>query len=70
MTMRRIAVLLALALGSLTAACADQTSFGPSQLGQVEDNTLAAGKSSTDATASGGGKKVGGSAGGVKGKGR
>jgi hypothetical protein len=66
--MRRIAVLLALALGSLTAACADQSALGPSQLGQVEDNTLAAGKSSTDGTSSGKGGKVGGSAGGVKGK--
>jgi hypothetical protein len=65
--MRRIAVLLALALGPLTAACTDQSSLGPSQLEQVDDNSLAAGKSTTDGT-SGGGKKVGGSAGGVKGK--
>ena len=70
MIMRRIAVLFALALGSLTAACADQSPLGPSQLGQVEDNTLAAGRSSTDGTDSGSGKKVGGSAGGVKEKGR
>jgi hypothetical protein len=69
MIMRRIAVLLSLALGSLTAACADQSSLGPSQLEQVEDGTMAAAARSTDGTASGG-KKVGGSAGGVKGKGR
>ena len=62
--MRRLAVLVSLAFGALTAACADQSSFGPSQLKQVSGNSLAAGKSSTD----GGGKKVGGSAGGVKGK--
>jgi hypothetical protein len=70
MTMRRIAVLLSFALGPLTAACADQTSFGPSQLEQVDDNSLAAARGTTDGTASGGGKKVGGSAGGVKGTGR
>lgn len=63
--MRRLAVLVSLAFGSLTAACADQSSFEPSQLEQVTGNSLAAGKSSTDG---GGGKKVGGSAGGVKGK--
>lgn len=68
--MRRIAVLLTLALGSLTAACADQDPLGPSQFGHVDDNSLAAGKSSTDGTASGSGRKVGGSAGGVKEKGR
>jgi hypothetical protein len=69
--MRRIAILLslALALGSLTSACADQSSLGPSQLEQVDENTLAAGKS-TDGTTGGKGGKVGGSAGGVKGKGR
>jgi len=66
MTMRRITVLLSLALGPLTAACADQSSLGPSQLEQVDDNSLAAAKG--DVTTSG--KKVGGSAGGVKGKGR
>jgi hypothetical protein len=70
MIMRRIAVLLSLALGPLTAACDDQSSLGPSQLEQVDDNSLAAGKSPTDGTSSGGGKKVGGSAGGVKGTGR
>jgi hypothetical protein len=64
--MRRIAVLLSLTLGPLTAACTDQSSLGPSQFEQVDDSSLAAGKSTTD----GGGKKVGGSAGGVKGKGR
>ena len=70
MIMRRTAVLLSLALGSLTAACADHGSFEPSHLEQVDDNTLAAGKSSTDGTVSARGKKVGGSAGGVKEKGR
>ena len=66
--MRRLAVVVSLAFGSLTAACSDQSSFGPSQLEQVSGNSLAAGRSSTDGEASGGGKKVGGSAGGVKGK--
>jgi hypothetical protein len=70
MTMRRIAMLLFLALGPLTAACTDQNSLGPSQIEQVDDNSLAAAKGTTDGTATGGGKKVGGSAGGVKGKGR
>jgi hypothetical protein len=67
MIMRRIPVLLTLALGLLSAACADQSPLGPSQLGQLEENALAASKGSTDGTA-GGGKKVGGSAGGVKGR--
>jgi hypothetical protein len=70
MIMRRIAVLLYIALGSLTAACGNQTPLGPTQLDQVEDNSLAAGKSTTDGTSSGKGGKVGGSAGGVKGTGR
>jgi hypothetical protein len=70
MIMRRIAVLLTLALGSFTAACADQSPLGPSQLKQVDDYGLAAGRSSTDGEASSGGRKVGGSAGGVKEKGR
>jgi hypothetical protein len=71
-TMRRIAVLLSLALGPLTAACADQSSFGPSQLEQLDDNTVAESRASTDGGTSGGsgGKKVGGSAGGVKGVGK
>jgi hypothetical protein len=68
MTMRRIAVLVSLALGPLTAACSDQSSLGPSQIEQANGNSLAAARSSTDGEASGGGKKVGGSAGGVKGK--
>jgi hypothetical protein len=68
--MRKIAVLLSLGLGSLTAACSDQSSFGPTQLEQLDENITAAGRASTDASADGGGKKVGGSAGGVKGTGR
>jgi hypothetical protein len=68
--MRKIAVLVYLGLGSLTAACADQSSFGPSQLEQLDDNTMAAARASTDGGTSGSGKKVGGSAGGVKGTGR
>lgn len=69
MAMRRIAVVLSFALGSLTAACADRESLGPSELVQVDDLTTAAAKGD-DAGTTGGGKKVGGSAGGVKGKGR
>jgi hypothetical protein len=68
--MRKIAVLLSLGLGLLTAACADQSSFGPSQLEQLDDNTVAAARSSTDGGSSGKGGKVGGSAGGVKGTGK
>jgi hypothetical protein len=68
--MRKIAVLLSLGLGSLTAACSDQSSFEPTQLEQLDENVTAAGRASTDASADGGGKKVGGSAGGVKGTGR
>jgi hypothetical protein len=68
--MRKIAVLFSLAFGLFTGACADQSSFGPSQLEQVDDNTMAAAQASTDGSSSGKGKKVGGSAGGVKGTGR
>jgi hypothetical protein len=68
MRMRKLAVLLSLGLGLLTAACADQSSFGPSQVKQLDDNTMADARSSTDGGSSG--KKVGGSAGGVKGTGR
>lgn len=68
--MREITVLLSLGLVALTAACSDQSSFGPTQLEQLDDNVTAAGRASTDASADGGGKKVGGSAGGVKGSGR
>ena len=67
--MRKIAVLLSLGLGVLMAACADQSSFGPSQFEQLDDNTMAESRSSTDGGSSGK-KKVGGSAGGVKGTGR
>jgi hypothetical protein len=58
-SMRKAVVLLYLSLGLLTAACADQSPLGPSQL---DDNTISA----AGGTKSGKGG-VGGSAGGIKG---
>lgn len=62
--MRKTVVLLSLSLGLLTAACADHSPLGPSQPG---DNTMSAPDFGTSGT---GGKKVGGSAGGIKGTGK
>ena len=67
--MRHTIVLLSLGFGVLTAGCTDQGSFGPSQPGDVTIST-AKGSTTDDTGTTSGKKKIGGSAGGVKGTGK